>query len=651
MFDITKPSFTMREDFFTSFKDRQPQWGPLGYFIYKRTYARKINNNVEEYWETLKRVTEGCFSIQKNHCKSHRLPWNEKKAQKSAQKMYELMWNFKFLPPGRGLWAMGTEQLLKNGGASLNNCAFISTGNLDQDPITPFCFLMDMSMLGVGVGFDILGADKVKICSPNKKISFQIPDSREGWVQALRLFLEAYLIPGSELPIFDYSLIRPAGSVIHGFGGTASGPEPLKDFFEYVEKNIFLPQYDKMLSSTDIVDLMNLIGKVVISGNARRSAEVALGKHDDINFITMKQNEDKLLHHRWASNNSIYATVGMDYTNLVSSTVKNGEPGYIWLENIQQYGRMLDGINWKDRLAIGCNPCLEQSLENGELCCLVETFPSRHDSIDEYKETLKYAYLYAKTVTLVPTTWEISNAVMLRNRRIGLSQSGIIKAFNKHGRRKMLNWCHEGYKFIDTLDIQYSNWFCIPKSIKKTSIKPSGTVSLLPGEPPGIHYPHSEYYIRRVRLGIHSEYLPILKKAGFVIEKAISQEDSTVVVEFPVKEDFFSRGKNDVSVWEQVANAVAYQKYWADNQVSITVTFKPSEKDDIENILEIYEDQLKAISFLPLNEHGYKQAPYEEITEEKYNDRISKLSSYSLANYTDADLESIKYCDSDKCEV
>ena len=153
--------FTVRErfhlsaDFLREFQGKQPEWGPLGYITYKRTYARVMpeeGGRTEEYWETVRRVVEGCYTIQLNHCLSLKLPWKPEKAQRSAQEMYRLIWGFKFLPPGRGLWMMGTDYIYKRGSAALNNCAFVSTEEFDTDFGEPFCFLMDMSLLGVGVG-------------------------------------------------------------------------------------------------------------------------------------------------------------------------------------------------------------------------------------------------------------------------------------------------------------------------------------------------------------------------------------------------------------------------------------------------------------------------------------------------------------------
>lgn len=678
MFDIAKHSFDLPESFVSKFQGKQPDWGPLGYFTYKRTYARTVDETgrTEEYWETVKRIVEGTLSIQKNHCKRNHLPWSEQKAQRTAKRMFEMMWTFKFLPPGRGMWAMGTDYVAERGGACLNNCGFVTTNNILEQPTKWAEFIMDMSMVGVGVGFDTRGAGKLSIgkALPSKVASvdeaigladkyevdpknialvgtdlwYMVPDTREGWVDCLRILMRAY-IDGLPLPEFNFNLVRPEGQAIKGFGGTASGAGPLAEMLCDIEE-ILKAKADQTLSSTDIVDIGNLIGRCVVAGNVRRSAEIVFGEPTDEQFALLKQDKVKLLNHRWASNNSIFATVGMDYGWHARQTAVNGEPGYMWMDNARAYSRMKDPADWADRDAMGGNPCLEQTLHNYELCTLVETFPSRHANLDEYLETLKIAYLYAKTVTLVPTHWQETNAVMARNRRIGLSQSGIIKAFGRHGRREMLRWCDRGYEFLNGLDIQYANWLGVPRSIKKTSVKPSGTISLLPGEPPGIHYPHSQFYIRRVRIGVHSPLIQAARDAGLHIEPAIGQEDSTMVVSFPVKEDFFVRGKSDVSIWEQVSNAVAYQKYWADNQVSITVTFDKHEEMDVQHTLELFEDQLKGISFLPLSEHGYQQAPYETITEQQYLAMSANLKPIQLSECGETAIAP-KFCDGDQCTL
>ncbi len=652
MFTV-RERFVLTDKFLAEFKGKQPDWGPLGYITFKRTYARPLEGRrTEEYWESVRRVVEGCYTIQQNHCMNLKLPWNPNKAQRSAQEMFRLMWNFKFLPPGRGLWMMGTDYIYKRGSAALNNCAFVSTEEIDTDFAEPFCFLMDMSMLGVGVAFDTKGAGKVTIQEPIVgEFTHVVEDSKEGWCDLVRSVLNAYVGRGRRPAHIDYSKIRPMGSPIQTFGGIAPGPGPLIECVENITK-ILQARGGHQISSTDITDLMNVIGKCVVSGGVRRTAELALGSPDDTDYLELKDpklHEDKLTAWRWASNNSVSAYEGMDYHMVGAQTAKNGEPGYFWVENARAFGRLKDGATWADAKVAGTNPCAEQSLESYEICNLVETFPSRHESLEEYKRTLKFAYLYAKTVTLIPTHNERTNAIMLRNRRIGLSQSGIVESFQRHGRREHFRWCDDGYQYVCKLDKIYSQWLCVPESVKKTSVKPSGTVSLLPGVTPGIHYPHSKYYFRTIRVDKTSPLIDPIRRAGYRIEESV-YGDNTLVVYFPVQDKYFDRSKSEVSVWEQVENVAQMQYYWADNQVSATITFLPAEAKDISFILELYETRLKSISFLPLKEHNYPQAPYQEITKEAYELAVSKLKPLDFEMINTDEAQDL-FCDGDKCEI
>lgn len=538
------------------------------------------------------------------------------------------------------------------GGLETGNCGFVSTKGIAVDFADPFCWLMDMLMLGVGVGFDTKGAGLVKIQAPTIiNGTFVVEDSREGWVSLLRLYLDAHVGRGAIPSTIDYSKVRPAGEPILGFGGVASGPDPLKDLVQSV-LTILEPLHGQSITASAIVDICNLIGRCVVAGNVRRSAEIAFGDPNDEEFLNLKNpdiNRDALMHHRWASNNSIFGTVGMDYSKVAELTAKNGEPGYQWLDNAREYGRMGGLRDYSDMRVAGANPCVEQSLEDRELCCLVETFPGLHDNFEDYKKTLKYAYLYAKTVTLMPTHDDRTNTVMMRNRRIGCSMSGISQAMQKFGRRKFLSqFCDEGYKYLRELDQVYAEWLCVRPSIKITSVKPSGTVSLLPGVTPGIHFPHSRYYIRRVRLQEASPLVPKLFAAGYHVEPD-KYSPSTVVVSFPVEERDFDRSKYDVTLWEQLELAAQMQQYWADNQVSITVTFKASEAKDIKYALEMYETRLKGVSFLPLEDHGYEQAPYESISSEQYEEMASNIKPLDTS---DAEHESTsRFCDGETCTV
>ena len=504
--------FRLSDSFIEPYTTAEVPWGPLGYVTFKRTYARRLSEfdpnatGSEEWWQTCRRVVEGMFNIQKQHVVSLGLEWNDNKAQKTAKEAYDRLFNLKWTPPGRGLWMMGTKFIEERTAAGLFNCAFRSTKELSTKGGYLFAWIMDALMVGIGVGFDTLGADTVTIQEPQfiNEVHF-VADSREGWVESVKILLDGYFF-GAQVPKFDYSHIRGYGAPIKGFGGTSSGPDPLIELHQNL-RELYDSRIGQKITSVDIVDTENLIGRCVVSGNVRRSAALAMGSHDDTHYLEMKNDQEKLYHHRWGSNNSFEAKVGMDYTWHAAQSAINGEPGYIWLDNARTRGRFKDGPRYDDINVAGFNPCVEQQLEDAELCCLVETFPAKHDTYEDYLKTLKIAYLYGKTVTLSNTHWPETNAKMLKNRRIGLSQSGVVQAFNKHGKRQMLNWCDNAYEYVQQLDQEYSNWLCIPKSIRMTSIKPSGTVSLLNGSTPGIHFPEDEYYIRRIRFSNTSKVL------------------------------------------------------------------------------------------------------------------------------------------------
>jgi len=646
--------FTLAKSFIVQFEGRQPEWGPLGYITFKRTYARPIGDRTEEFWETLYRVVNGTYSIQKEYCQNLNLPWDNKKAQQSAQEMYQLMWDMKFLPPGRGLWSMGTSVIEAKGAAPLYNCSFISTDDIKISKAEPFCFLMDMSMLGVGVGFDTRGANKIKVQNPQRDDrTFVVPDTREGWISIVGTVINAYFGKGYLPATIDYSKIRPYGSPIKTFGGTASGPDPLMQLVDNDIHEILVPLQGKMLDSTAIVDLFNAISRCIVSGNVRRSASIALGDMNDHEFIALKDpniNQKRLEKWRWNSNNGIIAQVGMDYTELAERNAINGEPSAFWLENAQNYGRMIDGpLSEPDKSIIGCNPCSEISMESYEFCNVPETFPARHNSYAEYQRTLKFAYLYAKTVTLIPTHNVRVNAVQLRNRKIGLSMSGVVQGLHKHGTRKLLNWADNGYKYLRKLDIIYSNWLCVPTSKKITSVKPSGTISLLPGATPGVHFPYGKYYWRTIRMDSESELVKKLRRAGYRIVEG--EGHNTSIVYFPIKEKDFFKSRYDVTMWEQLELVAQMQQYWADNQISVTITFRPEEANHIKTALELYETRLKSVSFLPLEGHNYKHAPYQPITKEEYDVAVSQLKPIDYSELTETYGYEHTYCDSDHCEL
>lgn len=655
--------FRLSDSFVEKYVRKHPKWGQIGEITYKSKYARPVEgeNRTEEWWETIKRVVEGCYTIQKEHCEKLRLPWNHNKAAKSAQEMYRLMWEMKFLPPGRGLWSMGTKYIKERGAAPLYNCGYTSTREINVDFAEPFCFLMDLSMLGVGIGGDTKGAGTVKIKQPREgDYIFTVEDSREGWVELVRTILNTFVWRGSLPKEIDYSKVRLYGEPIRTLGGTSSGPGPLKQLSQDIQ-DILGPLIDKTITSEAIADLFNAISRCVVSGNLRRSACLILGAPNDQDFLNLKDSNKSERHAflnsdegwRWSSNNSIFATVGMDYGPFVRGITQRGEPGFFWLSTAQQFDRLSDPPHEADPKITGCNPCSEISMEDKELCNVPETFPSRHETLEEYKRTLKFAYLYGKTVTLIPTHNERTNAVQLRNRKIGLSMSGIVQNIQRIGIRKHFQWCNEAYAYLRGLDKIYSDWLCIPRSTKITAVKPAGTTSLLPGATPGVHFPIAEYYWRCQRHAGGSPFVKALRDAGYRIEEG--EGHNTVVVYFPVKEENYWKCRSDVTIWEQLEIAAQMQAYWSDNQVSVTITFKPEEADQIELALQFYEDKLKAVSFLPLltieemKKKGFKHPPYQVLTKEEYEQAIAELKPVKLRKIAETRGFEKVFCDSESC--
>jgi adenosylcobalamin-dependent ribonucleoside-triphosphate reductase len=668
-------SFRLSEEFVNKYNNTPAPFGfsdagsnSLGEITFIRTYSRVKEDGTKERWhEVCRRVIEGMYSVQKNHAKDNRLPWNDNKAQKSAQEAFQRMFELKWTPPGRGLWAFGTPMTMeKRNSASLQNCAMVSTRDIDRnDPGALFAWVMDALMLGIGVGFDTLGQDKqMSIYAPTEPaIVYEIPDTREGWVESVRYLINSYLRQNQSIQEFTYDLIRPLGAPIKGFGGVASGPAPLIDLHTRI-RNVIGSRAGELLDSRAIVDLVNLIGTCVVSGNVRRSATLALGAAEDEGFINLKNPEvfpernsydPEKPGWAWMSNNSISATVGTKYEDYVDLIADNGEPGFIWLDVAREYGRLKDAPDYKDSRIMGFNPCAEQPLESYELCTLVEVHLNRHESKEDFLKTLKFAYLYGKTVTLMPTHWQQTNGIMQRNRRIGTSLTGIASFADTSGLPALREWMDEGYQKIRHYDHKYSEWLCVRESVRVTTVKPSGSVSLLSGATPGVHWgPGGEFYLRAIRFGNTDPMMYLFKAAGYKIEDDVVSANTSVVY-FPVASGH-KRSEKQVSLFEKIGLAATAQKYWSDNGVSVTLSFdKEEETKFIAPALNMYEGQLKAVSFLPMGNKTYLQQPYTEITREEYNSYVGTIGKIDWSAIYDGkdnlDAESEKYCSTDACEI
>jgi ribonucleoside-triphosphate reductase len=672
-------SFRLPSSFVEEYASQKPNFGfdigggnSLGEIVYLTKYSRLKDDGTKERWhETCERVINGMYSILKDHCKHNRTPWNEYKAQRSAQDAYDRMFSFKWTPPGRGMATMGTRFVHENrNNASLNNCASITSERLSNHSVyeatMPFTRLMEMSMHGVGVGFDTRGAGKLTIYEPleDQVETIVIEDTREAWAESVGTILETYFFKNRQTVKFDYSKIRPAGAPLKSFGGTASGPEPLLKLHESIRKQ-FKGRNGDRITSRDIVDLMNKIGKAVVAGGARRSALIALGEAQDDDYVNLKnwelpENAERTGMDGWAwtSNNSVLSnSADQTLDHLVDKIAINGEPGIIYVDVMQQYGRLADPADNRDYRANLCNPCAEISLESQEFCCLSELYPANHETLEDFYRSIKHAYMYAKAVTLMPSVWPETNEVITRNRRIGVSMTGIVEFIESRSWNDMKIWMDKGYGYLKNLDVTYSEWLGVRESIKLSTVKPAGSTSLIAGTTSGVHWPTtSGYYMRRVRFLKNDPMVEALVDAGYLVEPDVMDPDQTVVAHFPTT-GLTVRSERDVSIWEKASLAAMAQRYWADNMVSVTVSFDDEmEPTQIGPLLRSLQGQLKSISFLPINSKGtsYQQAPYEPVAADEAISQqrlIRPIPSEKLYGAGAFDGAGEQYCTTDSCEL
>lgn len=667
-------SFRLSDEFVAQYVAKPIPWGfdigetgnSFGELIFIEKYSRLKDDGSKERWhEVCRRVVEGTFSILKDHVTANRTHWNANKAVRSAEQMYDRMFHFKWSPPGRGMWMMGTEFV--NGerdSGPLYNCSVLDfSATSKRDPGFWFGRLLEMCMYGIGVGYTTqLDKDFMVYMPSGDPITHYVADSREGWAEALRLVLNSYLMPGKQPVELDYSLVRPAGSPLKRFGGVASGPDPFEKSINHIHA-ILTERVGDTLKSTDVVDINNLVAKAAVSGGSRRSALLSTGLVDDDAWLTMKDWTSGHVRTRedgwaWLSNNSVIADVNTDLSPIFTDALVklNGEPGVLFLDMARAYGRLTDGKDHKDQQVVATNPCGEIFLNHSEVCNLTETYPSNHSSKEDFLETLKYAYLYAKAVTLLPTPWPETNEVIGRNRRIGTSMTGIADFVDSHGWVTLRDWITDGYDVVQGWDRAYSSWLGVRESIRTTTVKPAGTTSTLVGLSPGVHWPvASGKLFRRQRLSIHSPLVNIYNMAGYHVEPARDDPDTTVVVTFPIRGREM-RSEHEVSVWEKAALASDMQRYWADNAVSVTLTFnRDTEASQLPALMQAYQGKVKGVSFLPYKdgEVTYPQQPFEKVSDEEWDSYAAQLLPIPLdmlyASVGDA--SGSLYCDSGSCEV
>jgi ribonucleoside-diphosphate reductase alpha chain len=627
-------------------------FGPLSEAVYYRTYSRTGDDGQEAWADTICRVVDGVMSIRKDWITNVLgKRWSDKHNDPLATELAEAMFEMKLLPPGRGLWAMGTDYVFERGSHALNNCGAVDV----QDELArPARWLMDSLMCGVGVGFTTSNAMLRKFPGPHGEAQkFEVPDTKEGWAESVKRLIQSYE-RGTRPLEFDYTLIRGVGEPIRGFGGVSAGYYPLENLHVLL-KGILDKRTKGEVSDTRLIaDVMNAIGTCVVAGNVRRSAELAVGAAGDIEFMDLKDYEKNPERAAlgWMSNNSVALSEREHFTQLpeIAERVRDiGEPGILNLLNVRKYGRLGEKMH-DDAVAI--NPCGEIPLESRELCNLVEVFPTRCDPA-ELPRILELGTYYASTVALLRSHDADTNEVVARNRRIGVSVSGIADWLDSTSVSHVFDALNRGYDTVRATNRQLAKEAGVPESIRVTTVKPSGTVSLLAGVSSGVHFPIGGYVTRRMRVGTGSPVSSYLKRAGVPWEKDVVSAD-TNVFEFPLRYGSGrTRSVRSVSVFEQAAVVTMLQRCWADNAVSNTLTVQPDELKHVERVLALFAPQVKSMSLMPDRENVYAQMPVERSTKEDYESRLSKIKPirWDRLHDSDGDASEEAYCQGDFCEI
>lgn len=606
------------KEFVDSYADELPPWGPVGYITYKRTYARLIERTgkTEEWHEHCARIVNGLLELG--------APYTEDE----AYELYDILFYMKGSVSGRAHWQLGTETVKQVGADSLQNCWHVACRDMEA-----FCFTFDELMLGGGVGYNIQ-AEHVYSLPPIKykpkvehvdtyDCDFIVPDNREGWVETLRMVLRSYTKSGRPFRYATRS-VRPAGARIKGFGGVASGANALVTGIKQISK-VLDGAHRRKLKPIECLDIMNIIGSVVIAGNVRRSAQIALGDPTDFDYLGAKNwGSGKVPAWRAMSNNSIVTSSIADLPEQFWGGYNGtGEPyGLINLDACRAYGRMIDGLDYRpDPDVIGVNPCAEITLCDREACNLAEIYLPNIRTLKEFKTVAKLLYIACKTISRVPFNNPLSEEISNLNHRIGIGLTGWMAAPKWRDAKKL----DAVYKYLERCDKHYSEIMGLNNSIKLTTMKPSGTLSLLPKHcPPGVHAAYGRWLIRRIRFAANDPLVDVCIAHGYHVEPVKqldgTEDHNTLVVEFPMSYGPDAVCEDECTVFDQLAQQQFLQTYWADNSVSATHYFRPHELEGIQEWLACnYTNGVKTASFLPAVDHGFAQAPMEKISEADYH--------------------------------
>lgn len=582
-----------------------------------------------------------------------------------------------------------TQDFVLVGGVPTGNCNFTE---ITYNWVDDLCWLMDSLMNGCGVGF---GPKRIHLHleEPTRTHRFTIPDTREGWVESVRQLLWAFHVGGS-LPVFDYSAIRKKGELIKTFGGIASGPDPLIRLHNWMVDTC----YEYMESHYDVVkfftDMANQIGVCIITGNVRRGAEIAVCGIDDPIFMQLKDYEKfpERAPYGWMSNNSVALSKNRHFERMdeiAMANIRGHDVGYVNLRNYR-YGRVgkhddFARFQLQYDKAVGINPCGEIPLEHREVCNVAESLPTRCVDSAKWFQAAMYATTYCSTVSLLPTHQPSTNAVVNRNRRIGVSIIDFTGWIENEGVAAVTRYLRKGYEIVRRVNKELAHEAGVPPSNRVTTVKPGGTTPKLAGKTSGAGYPTFKYTLRRINVRKDTPMAAKLMAAGVPFEESYYTPETTWIFEFPIVQGP-ARPATEVTLWQQALNVMLLQREWADNAVSNTLYFKPKwravakldpnefpdkedtdfriingvlfefdpnhEEDQLEDVLSYIAPHTKSISLLPHSSVGiYKQMPEEGITKEEYERRVAQIQTIDWSDYFGSDGQDERFCQGDHCEL
>jgi len=591
-------------------------------FIHTSRYARWLDTeNRRETWaETVARY----FDFFENHL---RKTCDYDLSKPLRKELETAVLNLDIMPSMRCLMTAGPA--LERCHVAGYNCAY-----LHVDGPRVFDETMYILMCGTGVGFSVERQFIAKMpeVSPHFEktdTTIVVQDSKSGWARSLKELVS--LLYAGQIPLYDTSKLRPAGARLKTFGGRASGPEPLEDLFNFCI-NIFVNAAGRRLTSIECHDIMCKIGEVVVVGGVRRSALISLSNLTDARMREAKSGEWWIQNgQRRLANNSVCYTEKPDMFSFMEEwkslyMSKSGERG-IFNRKASQYQASLNGRR-DSSYDFGTNPCSEIILRSKEFCNLSEIIVKEDDTLSDLKNKARLAAILG-TFQSTLTDFKYLGKAWQRNceeeRLLGVSMTGILD--NVLTSRTMggnLMECLEAVK----AQVVFTNKATaailgVPQSVATTCVKPSGTVSQLVNSASGIHPRYSDYYIRTVRGDVKDPLTIFLKDQGVPNEPDVMAKETTTVFSFPVKSPRKSVKRSQLTAINQLELWKQYQDYWCEHKPSITVYVREEEWMAVGAWVYEHFNTVSGISFLPYDDHIYRQAPYQEITGKEFR-KLSK---------------------------